>query len=154
MWKVIGNTLKLFDFIKQQFLRKDSQLVHTLKPAHSRGGQRGSGRKQRLDEESSPYWLGQWLDNKEDKSGANTVDRKNEGEIYKRVEAEGKGSGGEGERGTLGWKERGSPALLIPLPLESFTSSSLCWLPPPNAVFMPSCLFPTLSSSFSFLSYF
>lgn len=63
-------------------------------------------------------------------------------------------TGGERERGTLGWRERGSPALLIRLPRESFTSFSLCWLPPPNAVFMPSCLFPTLSSSFSFLSYF
>lgn len=67
------------------------------------------------------------------------------------MEAEGKGSGGEGERGTLGWRERGSPALLIPLLLESFTSFSLCWLPPPNAVFMPSCLFPTLSSFFVLL---
>lgn len=46
---------------------------------------------------------------KEDKSGANTVDRKNEGEIYKRVDAEDTGSGRKGERerdtGTEGKRE-------------------------------------------------
>lgn len=72
------------------------------------------GRRQqmRLDEESSPYWFDQSVENKDDKSGTNTVDGENKLEMYKKVEAEGKESGGE--RGTLGWRERGSPALLIP----------------------------------------
>lgn len=85
--------------------------------------------------------------------GENTVGTKS----GKRNIIKGGGTGqqeGRGERGTLEWRERGSPALLILLPLESFTSFSLCWLPLPNAVFMPSCLFPTLSCAFSFLSYF
>lgn len=78
-----------------------------------------------------------------------------DGGIYKEGESVG-GSAGEErgrerERGTLGWRERGSAALLIPPPPESFTAFSLCWLPPPNAVFMPPCLFP---HSFFFLFLF
>lgn len=72
----------------------------TLSNLHTAGEDREEvGKKrQRLVGKSSPYWLGQGLDTEDDKSGASTVERKNDREIHKRAAAEGKGSGGKGER--------------------------------------------------------
>lgn len=139
-------------FIKQQSNERGLQLVHTETSKRTKSEEVCVGVGWGGVGGAEACWLALPLlarlpRTKKDKREANSKQEERRRNIQK--------SRCKGERkrkwGTLGYRERGSRALLISLPLESFRSFSLCWLPPPNAVFMPSCLFPTLFFLFIFV---